>query len=129
MKSMLIVEDDVGYQELYALLLSEFRLTFRSNAEDALAELREKAFDLIITDITLLGISGLEFLKRLKPSGAADGIPVLVCSGQTDLELRRDALAGGAVDFIIKPFDGEALRRRVLELLGGVSRNSQDGAD
>ncbi|MEA3332106.1 MAG: response regulator, partial [Pseudomonadota bacterium] len=73
---------------------------------------RERSFDLILLDIRMPGMSGIEVLEQLNSILKHEYLPVIVLTAQTDPETRRQALAAGAKDFITKPFaDWEVLLR------------------
>lgn len=76
--------------------------------EDALAELSATAsFDLVITDLVMTGISGLDVLKQIKKLNYETGVFIL--TGHGNMALAIEALRSGADDFIIKPCDAEEL--------------------
>ncbi|MDW7645290.1 MAG: response regulator [Desulfuromonadales bacterium] len=78
------------------------RVTVASCGQQALASLQEHAFDLVITDLKMPGMSGLEVLKtirRLQPE-----VPVLIVTGYATAEMATEALVSGAFDFLSKPF-------------------------
>ena len=73
---------------------------------------RERSFDLILLDIRMPGMSGIEILQQLPAIIGGEYLPVIVLTAQTDPETRQQALAAGAKDFITKPFeDWEVLLR------------------
>ena len=115
--NILIVEDDEGYQELARVLLIGYAVTLHSSVEEALADLDRKPFDLILCDINLLGMTGLELISRLKTLGLTDRIPVIMCSSMTDPATRAASAESGAAGFLAKPYDGAALQAMVKTLL------------
>src|SRR6185503_12086738 len=104
---ILIVDDEVEITEILADLLSEeYQCLKAGSAEDALARLREGDFQLVISDITMPGMSGLEMIPHVKD-----------LSPQT-VESAIGALRLGAFDYLMKPFDlrqVEAVVKRALE--------------
>ncbi|MDD5657295.1 MAG: response regulator [Elusimicrobia bacterium] len=119
-RRILLVEDDPGYQELGETILGGlFELTVCSSVEDALERIAGgRRYDLIISDIHLFGVSGLELLGRLKEAGAGS-CPIIICSSQSDPATRQSAMALGAAGFIAKPYDFEAVVALVRKLLPG----------
>ena len=81
-----------------------------------LALARSVAPDIVLLDLMLPGVSGLEVLRELRRDAATRDIPVVAMSAWTHLE--PEALAAGATDFVGKPFDPEALKARVAAALG-----------
>ena len=114
---ILIVDDEVEITEILADLLSEdYECLKAGSAEDALARLSECEFQLVISDITMPGMSGLEMIphvKKLSPETV-----VVMISGMQTVESAIGALRLGAFDYLMKPFDlrqVEAVVKRALE--------------
>jgi len=115
---ILIVDDEVEITEILADLLSEeYKCLKAGSAEDALALLRQgEKFQLVISDITMPGMSGLEMIphvKQLSPETV-----VVMISGMQTVESAIGALRLGAFDYLMKPFDlrqVEAVVKRALE--------------
>jgi putative nucleotidyltransferase with HDIG domain len=114
---ILIVDDEIEITEILADLLSEEYECFKAgSAEDALARLPEGEFQLVISDITMPGMSGLEMIphvKQLSPETV-----VVMISGMQTVESAIGALRRGAFDYLMKPFDlrqVEAVVKRALE--------------
>jgi putative nucleotidyltransferase with HDIG domain len=101
---ILIVDDESQITDLLSDLLSvEHECVQAGSAVDALAHLAEAEFELVLTDITMPGMSGLEMIPRVKAI-APNTVVVLVSAMQT-MECAIDALRLGAFDYLIKPFD------------------------
>lgn len=114
---ILIVDDEHEITEILSDLLSvEYDCQQVGSAEDALARLAESSFELVISDITMPGMSGLEmlpFVKSLSPNTV-----VVMISGMQTVESAIGALRLGAFDYLMKPFDlrqVEAVVKRALE--------------
>ena len=114
---ILIVDDEIEITEILADLLSEDYECLRAgSAEDALARLREGEFQLVISDITMPGMSGLEMIPHIKEL-SPDTVVVMI-SGMQTVESAIGALRLGAFDYLMKPFDlrqVEAVVKRALE--------------
>ena len=114
----MVVEDDPGFQELITLIFSgRFEMTLCSSVEEALAKIEAGGYQLVISDINLLGMSGFEILARLRQSGLLDTCPVVLCSSQFDDVTKEKALSMGAAGFIAKPYQPEAGLAMVRSLL------------
>ena len=116
--TVLIVEDDphvlLGCQQ--ALALEDIRSEGVSTAEQALALVGDNFPGIVISDIRLPGIDGLELLKRLKARDRS--LPVVLITGHGDISMAVGAMRDGAYDFMEKPFSPERLvdvARRALE--------------
>ena len=119
--TVLIVEDDphvlLGCQQ--ALALEDIQSQGVSSAEQALALVGDNFPGIVISDIRLPGIDGLELLKRLKARDHS--LPVVLITGHGDISMAVGAMRDGAYDFMEKPFSPERLvdaARRALEQRG-----------
>src|SRR5712671_259891 len=114
---LLIVDDEVEVRSvLRDLLGDQYICAEAASAEEALAQLREHCFDLVISDITMSGMSGLEMIPHVK-TVSPDTVIVMI-SGMQTIESAINALRLGAFDYLMKPFDlrqAEAAVSRALE--------------
>ena len=114
---ILIVDDEVEITEILADLLSEdYECLKAGSAEDAIERLREGEFQLVISDITMPGMSGLEMIPHVK--NLSPETVVVMISGMQTVESAIGALRLGAFDYLMKPFDlrqVEAVVKRALE--------------
>ncbi|HXM34636.1 MAG TPA: EAL domain-containing protein [Pyrinomonadaceae bacterium] len=114
---ILIIDDEPQIRVLlYDLLCEEYDCTQATSAEEALAVLAAADFDLVLSDINMGGISGLELVPHVHQR--APETVVVMISGQQGIETAIEALHVGAFDYITKPFDVrhvEAAVRRALE--------------
>jgi len=113
---ILIVDDDAMIRDTLKELLSEYYACQTADtADEAFARLAEKPYDLVLTDISMPEISGLELLGRvlqLYPK-----TPVIVVSGITDQEHVQGLIKLGAFDFLLKPFRLEVVEKSVRRAL------------
>ncbi|HEV8368274.1 MAG TPA: EAL domain-containing protein [Pyrinomonadaceae bacterium] len=101
---VLIIDDDEQIRSLLvAVLGTPYDCRTASSAEDALAALADETFDLVISDIDMGGMSGIELVPRLH-SLAPDTVVVMI-SGNQDIETAIEAMRVGAFDYITKPLD------------------------
>ena len=102
---VLVVEDhqDIGDLMRLALSRSLIDATLCRTGEEALTRLTSEDYDLVLLDITLPGMSGLELCRQLKAEPQLQDIPVIFVSGQNSPENKQEAERLGAVDFIEKP--------------------------
>jgi two-component system response regulator FixJ len=112
-----IVDDDEAVRQSLAFLLSSAGLAVRvyDSASAFLAGLAGVKGGCLITDIRMPGMTGLELLHALKSK--ACGLPAIVITGHGDVALAVEAMKAGAVDFIEKPFDQEAILAAVRAAL------------
>lgn len=113
--NILIVDDNPTNVALLEAVLEEEEYTNVFSTTDPFQVLplhREHQFDLILLDIRMPGMSGIEVLKKLRVIASDDFLPVIILTAQTDPETRQQALLAGAKDFLTKPFeDWEVLLR------------------
>lgn len=111
MKNILIIDDDTSLCLLLDKVLSnKYTINCCSNAMDAMCWLTDgNQPDLIVTDIIMPSVTGLELLEQLRGSGLFKSIPVIVLSGLHDPEKKRQSLELGADAFLSKPFTPEKL--------------------
>ena len=116
---ILVVDDDLGPREsLRMLLKSAYDIRTAASGSAALAELPRYRPDLVILDIKMPGMNGLDVLRRLKESDAS--VEVVMITAYASLETVKQALTYGAFEYLIKPFSrtdledvvGRALHRR-----------------
>src|SRR2546421_5991860 len=108
--SILIVEDEAKMRRLLELNLGEEGFTTHSaeDAETGLKLLRENSIDLVLTDLKLPGMNGLEFLQAVKHQNAA--LPVVVMTAFGSVETAVEAMKAGASDYVLKPFSLAEMR-------------------
>ncbi|MGB9177629.1 MAG: response regulator, partial [Pyrinomonadaceae bacterium] len=115
--SILIVDDEPEIRSILSdLLCKEFDCTLAASAEEALDALAANPFDLVLSDINLRGMSGLQLVPLVRV--CAPDCVVIMISGMQTMESAIDALRVGAFDYIMKPFDlrqVEAAVRRALQ--------------
>src|SRR6266852_5016269 len=110
MAAILIVEDEAKMRRLLELNLGEDGFTTLSagDAEAGLRLLRENPIDLVLTDLKLPGMNGLEFLQTIKRQNAA--LPVVVMTAFGSVETAVEAMKAGASDYVLKPFSLTEMR-------------------
>ena len=124
--SILLVEDDEVFAGIATEVLKPLgTVTWVATGEEAIAVAPGGDWDLIVTDIELPGIDGIEFLKVVK--AAHPRVAALVLSGRSSFDYAIAAIRANADDYMTKPVDPEALREKATELIAltsarGVSR-------
>ena len=112
MPSILIVDDDEVIRDtLFELLSQDHSCQTADTAEAALAKLEAQPFDVVLTDISLPGLSGTELLNRVLE--LYPGTPVIMVSGLSDQEQAQSSIKQGAFDYLLKPFRLEVVEESV----------------
>jgi len=113
---ILIVDDDDVIRDTLKELLSEhYACQTAGTADEAFARLAEKPYDLVLTDISMPGISGFELLGKVLDQYPKT--PVIVVSGISDQEHVQGLIKLGAFDFLLKPFRLEVVEKSVRRAL------------
>ena len=116
--SILVVDDDPHALDSISLLLKEYgyHITACSNAEEAFKKLQQvQGFDIVLSDIKMKGISGIELTKRIR--AVNNEIPVILMTGYPDVDKAVEAVRIGAFDFIIKPYKNDYLINSIKRAL------------
>lgn len=115
--TILVCDDDPSLRELVrAVLGSRYRFVEAADGVEALALARELRPDLIVLDVMLPGLSGIEVLEALRTDEELSSMLVVVITAWSHAEI--DAQVAGADRFVSKPFDPDELSKAVEELLG-----------
>jgi DNA-binding NtrC family response regulator len=116
MPSVLVVDDEAAIRESLRMLLKrECDVAVAENVDAALAQIDEHPPDVILLDVVMPGRSGLDLLPELDERGVS--IPVIVLTATNTVAVAVQAMKLGAADFITKPFELDALRIKVRQLL------------
>lgn len=134
MSRILVVDDDVTIRDtLYELLSEDYFCQTAENAEQAFAKLEVDTYDVVLTDISMPGLSGLELLGQVRQR--FPDIPVIIISGISDQEHAQGLIKLGAFDFLLKPFKLEVVEKSVKRavelrrhLLQKSSANEESGS-
>jgi two-component system chemotaxis response regulator CheY len=118
MKHCLVIEDSRVIRTVARRLFEELDFA-TGEAEDAMAALRacrEHMPDVIFVDWNLPGMSGLEFVKSLRAQTGGERPVILFCTTENDVAEIGHAVAAGANDYVMKPFDRAILRAKLAEI-------------
>ena len=112
---VLVVDDIERNLQMVGSILSEqhYEVLFATDGPAALDRIAERLPDLVLLDLRMPGMDGLEVCRRLKANPRAMDIPVIFLTAANEMELAAEVLAQGAVDFITKPFHAPELLARV----------------
>ena len=120
-KRLLFVDDEPNVLDGLHRLLRDHRnvwdMTFLTSAEEALQNCLVNDFDVIVTDFSMPGKNGLALLQTLRNTERTKDIPIVILTGSSEKELKREALQLGATDLLSKPVDREDLLARLQNCL------------
>ncbi len=115
---ILVVEDN---PDLRSYIVEQFRGQYRvieaENGEEGMEKSIQRIPDLVITDLMMPVMGGMEFCRKLREHSATNHIPVIMLTAKADKESRLEGLEAAADDYIIKPFDSELLLARAKNLI------------
>lgn len=116
-RSILVVDDDHAMCRYCASALRHqgYQVTSTTSSTIALEHLRQQAFDLLLTDIRMPLMSGLELVREARLIHPT--LAVIIMSGQTTLEMLREAVQTGVTSYLSKPFETEELRLTVAQVV------------
>lgn len=116
MADILVVDDDDVIREtLEELLSAYYSVQTADTAEKALTKLEAQHFEVVLTDISMPGLNGMELLKRVVEK--YPGTPVIIISGHNDQDHAQGLISRGAFDYLLKPFRLEAVEASVKRAL------------
>jgi FixJ family two-component response regulator len=123
-----IVDDDPAVREVLSIVFTRagYRVICFAEGASLLASTRTVTPACIILDVNLPGRSGLEILKQLNAQDYP--APIFVISGEGDIPMAVEAIKNGALDFIEKPFRGDAVVARIAESLQAWAGRHREGA-
>ena len=119
---LVVDDDDVIRDTLFELLSTDYSCQTADTAEEALAKLQAQRFDVVLTDISMPGLDGMELLSRVVD--LYPGIAVIIISGHSDEEHAQSLISRGAFDYLLKPFRLELVEESVKRAL--KEREGQD---
>jgi len=116
MDKILIVDDEMSIRESFSLILDgKHKIVTAASGEAALKHVSDQKIDLVYLDIRMPGIDGLETLKRIKEIDPA--VDVVMVTAVNDVQKAGEAIRRGARDYIIKPFDVDAILKMTDSIL------------
>ncbi len=115
--TMLLVDDEAEFLDLMRKRLSKrgVELTTAESGEEALALLRERSFDVVVLDVKMPGMSGVEVLREIRSNHPE--VETIMLSGHADLHFVEEGLALGAFDYLIKPVALDELLAKAKDAL------------
>jgi putative two-component system response regulator len=119
---LLLVDDEpANLQVLRLILHKDYRLAFARDGEKALELAAQEPPDLVLLDVMMPGLSGLDVCRQLKSQAATQHVPVIFVTALSDPQHEAEGFAAGAVDYITKPVSGPIVQARVRTHLSLVA--------
>jgi PAS domain S-box-containing protein len=115
---VLVADDNADLRQyLRRLLQGQYRVEVVANGEEALAALREKPFDLVLSDVMMPRLDGFGLVREIRADPAMRSTPIVLLSARAGEEARIAGMASGADDYLVKPFSARELLVRVGALI------------
>ncbi len=119
-KKILVVDDDSVTRKFLAFLLKTegFEIIPAQDGMEGLEKLAEQNFDLVITDLNMPRMDGVEFIRNIRENSETSDLSVILLTTEADDETRKIGLQAGASEYMTKPVTKELLIKRVREWTG-----------
>lgn len=117
---LLVVDDEVFQHKILNFMLKEaqYQTMFAGSVVEAMNILHKNELpDLILMDVMLPGIDGLEGVRRIKSDSRMAGVPIIMMTGKSEKDILKASLEAGACDFIVKPFASNTLLNKLCHAL------------
>lgn len=123
--SVMVIDDEpiVGKRLKPALEKSGYEVEIYETGAAALKRIEEKDFDIVVTDVRMDEVDGMDILARVTEK--TPRTKVIIITGYATIELAREALAKGAFDFIAKPFKPDDLRETIEKAVQALKAESE----
>ena len=120
--TVLVVDDDEFQHKIVSKILENenYHLVFAAGGVEALSVLRKTRPDLILMDVMMPGMDGLEVMRQMQTVPRLAGIPVIMITGKGEKNTVTESLKAGATDFMVKPFARDTLLGKVAKVLRGT---------
>ena len=120
--TLLIVDDDEFQHKIVSMMLKDgsYHLVFAAGGVEALRIMRKTRPDLILIDVMMPDMGGLELMRQIKAVPRLAGIPVIMMTGKGEKNIVTESLKAGATDFMVKPVARDTLLGKVAKVLRGT---------
>ena len=119
MATILVVDDSTTMRQMVAFTLSSagHDVTEAPDGSQALTKAKQKKFDLVITDVNMPGMNGIDLVQSLRALPECKFIPILVLTTEAGADLKQKGKSAGATGWIVKPFNPEVLLETLKKVL------------
>jgi two-component system, chemotaxis family, chemotaxis protein CheY len=120
MKTILTVDDSASVRQMVKITLSAagYGVVEADDGRDGLVKAKSNQINMVVTDLNMPGMNGLEFIRELRQLPPYRGIPIVFLTTESDDGVKQQAKAAGATGWITKPFKQEQLLAIAKKLLG-----------
>jgi two-component system chemotaxis response regulator CheY len=123
-RNVLVVDDEHLIRQIISIILKSagYKVVEAVSGNDALTKMTDKDFGLVITDLRMPGMDGIEFIKQLRSESAYRSVPVIMLTSEFSDFKKSEAEIAGVSEWIVKPFIRQQLLQAVRKFMG--SRDS-----
>lgn len=120
MKTILTIDDSKSVRDMVTFTLEPegYRIVAAEDGSDGLNKLRAEQPDMVITDLNMPVMNGIEFIAQARTEQAGSGIPIVMLTTESSPEMKEKGKSAGATGWINKPFDSDKLIAITRKLLG-----------
>lgn len=120
MKTVLTIDDSKSVRDMVMFTLEPegYRIVAAENGAEGLETLRTEKPDLVITDLNMPVMNGIDFISNARADAAGSGIPIVMLTTESSPEMKEKGKSAGATGWINKPFDSNKLIAVTKKLLG-----------
>ena len=119
-KDVLVVDDEHLIRQIISIILKSagYKVVEAVSGNDALSKMTDKDFGLVITDLRMPGMDGIEFIKQLRSESAYRSVPVIMLTSEFSDFKKSEAEIAGVSEWIVKPFIRQQLLQTVRKFMG-----------
>lgn len=131
MKRILVVDDDVAIHQLISAIIRiipDVEVESAFNGKEAIERAEARVPDLIISDVNMPDMDGLQLCARIRENGRLSETPILLLTARSDTQDKYQGFLQGADDYLVKPFDATELQFRIKALLRRAPRAGSGAA-
>jgi two-component system chemotaxis response regulator CheY len=118
-KRFLIVDDSASIRQLVSFALNDagYEVLAANNGEEAVGRLSEGTFDMVITDLNMPQMDGIELIRNIRSMDSCRFVPIIMLTTEAQEDKKRQGKEAGASGWIVKPFSAEQLQNVVRKFL------------
>jgi two-component system chemotaxis response regulator CheY len=119
-KTVLSVDDSASIRDMVAFALGSrgYNVVKAVDGQDGLKQMAETKVDLVVTDLNMPTMNGIEMIKAIRADGRYDGVPIVMLTTEAQKDKMMEGKSAGATGWIVKPFDEQKLCGVVSKLIG-----------
>lgn len=131
-RNVLVVDDEELIRQIISIILKSegYKVVEAVSGHDALNKMSDRHFGLVITDLRMPGMNGIEFIKQFRSESAHRSVPIIMLTSEFSDFKKREAEMAGVSDWVTKPFIRQKLLQSVKKFMGNRDsfKNSEPAA-